>query len=342
MLSISYILATDGDGTQLQRALGNAREYLTPQDELLVVGRTSTDSALRLLAANADIVQDVRPQSSGGVAQSLNEGILACRGTYIKLLTEDLQLDRGGVQGVRSQLQTRPVEAILGGGELSDVDGSAEGRRQPIRYYSRPPYPPRSVHSLACFLANLGSGGGLFFRRDCLARVGLLDSRFSSYADEYMARMLALEIDFHYFDRKVFSRFPRQACEGGWQFEQAELLRRHGEWGSLSELFPAGREAVARALGLGGAPESDLLINALYRISRIRATRLKVLLPAVSLGLAGLSKLGNFLDRLLGLPPRFQEQSNAGLVEPMWDDSLTPLRVRARGQFYQQRRGPVY
>src|SRR5712692_3457942 len=86
---VSYILTTRNRAPFLDKALANVREYITPEDELIVIDGASTDDTAEVIEKHGDIVSVFQSEPDYGEAHGFNKGILLSRGQIIKILSDD-------------------------------------------------------------------------------------------------------------------------------------------------------------------------------------------------------------------------------------------------------------
>src|SRR6266446_2815268 len=72
---VSYLMVTRNRGTYLSKALQNIREFITPEDELIIVDGGSTDDTKRIAAENADIISVFLSEPDRGEGHAVNKGL---------------------------------------------------------------------------------------------------------------------------------------------------------------------------------------------------------------------------------------------------------------------------
>ena len=129
---ISYVLATKNRAGFLRKALERVRQWIQPQDELIVVDGGSTDDTRAVVNAHASLVTRFISEPDRGEAHAFNKGVLIAHGEYVKFLTDDDQLFAEGLRQAAGVLERSPeIDVLICGGEsyLSRADGSQSFQR---------------------------------------------------------------------------------------------------------------------------------------------------------------------------------------------------------------------
>lgn len=173
---VSYVMTTLNKLSFLRESMPRFQSEVAEDEELLVVDGASTDGSHEYLTTIAE---------GGGIdwylsktdhceAHALNKAILAARGTYITVLTDDDVFDFGVLRQLHDYLDenTEVSVAYPSGADTSwDVEpfvraganNDVKRMRRHIQDVSRP---------------HLFSGLGLTFRRAALPEIGLFDLNF--------------------------------------------------------------------------------------------------------------------------------------------------------------------
>ncbi|THD77687.1 MAG: glycosyltransferase [Phenylobacterium sp.] len=171
---VTYVMTTRNKLAYLQESIPRFLEAIrTGDEELIVVDGDSTDGSREYLA---DVAQ------RGGIdwllserdyceAHALNKALLAARGAYITILTDDDVFDFGVLRGLHDYLDAHPDVSVA-------YPSGADTR------WDRPPFVELSeendVLRIRAAIEDttrpiLFSGLGLTFRRDALPEIGLFD-----------------------------------------------------------------------------------------------------------------------------------------------------------------------
>lgn len=242
-IRVSYLITTRNRAQYLQRTLDNVREFITPEDELIIFDAASTDDTQHVAERNTDIIALFVSEPDKGEAHGFNKGILASRGKYIKFLTDDDYFYPDVMRRSIEMLEKNPdVDVILSRGVSWSV--SEEGAKSnPIERRLAPPHD---------FRANLISHGGiklsgqsLLLRRDAVSQLGLLDCRKQMVDIDYFVKLIESKLNCRYDDNVLYDHFiwSGSGCsnlksnDNYWN-ELAEALFRLGDWKSLRKLPP--------------------------------------------------------------------------------------------------------
>src|SRR6516164_5681794 len=88
-IRVTYLITTRNRGKFLKETLANVREFITPEDELLIIDGLSTDDTHEVVENNKDIVKTFVSEKDFGEAHAFNKGLFRAHGRYIKPLTDD-------------------------------------------------------------------------------------------------------------------------------------------------------------------------------------------------------------------------------------------------------------
>lgn len=200
---VSYILATMNRASHLAAALANVREYLTEDDELVIVDGGSTDDTAGVVEQNSDIVARFISEPDRGESHAFNKGILASSGRIIKPLTDDDVLYPEAVhRAVRILTEHPEIDALLCGGESYEAnpDGGEPRFLRNIGLREGQPF-EKNLHAL---LFGATCGVGLFLTRPTVAWVGLFDPGFKAVDADIFERLSSSGLNFRYADIKLF------------------------------------------------------------------------------------------------------------------------------------------
>ncbi len=264
---VSYILITKNKASYLDKALDNIREFITPDDELIVMDGGSTDNTAEVIKKNADIVTIFESEKDYGGAHALNKGILKCRGRYIVNLTDDDYFFPVGIKKAIQLMEREPeIDALLCGGENYRFEKST-GKIELINYQYLPPSKTLSSDIRNCIYYT--SAGFFILRKRIIARVGLFDNTVQVADTEYSSRLILNKANFKYFNVKMYRHvnFPHS-----WENNMREARRDHIKiaidhklWG---EVFKKPWSDIIDFLGLIKYPKSFTMINFLVILLR--------------------------------------------------------------------------
>jgi glycosyltransferase involved in cell wall biosynthesis len=307
---VSYIISTRNHAKYLSKALVNIREFITPEDELIVMDGASTDNTAEVVKANSDIVTIFRSELDAGEAHGFNKGFLASKGRLIKPLTDDDHLFPEAMRLAISMMDSHPeLDAVQCGGEECRFDNST-GEMSRTWYYHLPP--ERSVTDYQCVRRYVPCGVGLILTRKCLERVGLFDTTFLLVDVEYMSRIILSGAVFRYLDIKLYRHvtYPHSGYflhPSDDARDEAQILLRHRLWEPLLDRY---QSTVGEVLGLNKVSGGDRLTSLILLLEKARRRTHRPFPPVASA-----------LRRLRAKPIR-NGRVNRTPIEPHWDGSL--------------------
>lgn len=203
---VSYLLTTRNRAEFLQKTLDNVREFITHEDELIIVDAASTDGTRLVAESNTDIVSLFISEPDRGEAHGINKGILASTGRFIKFLSDDDYFFPNAMHdSIQALEENVDWDAIICGGEAY-VPGTEGNGWELLKRSSL----PRGLTMKDNFFSGFKfvfCGLGLLVRRRTVELVGLFDTRFISVDLEYIARLTFSNVDFRYVDINLFRHY---------------------------------------------------------------------------------------------------------------------------------------
>lgn len=270
MKRVTYILPTRNRATFLATTLGNIREFMTDEDELIVMDAASTDDTAAVVRANGDLVTTFVSEPDKGEAHALNKAILMTTGRYIKLLADDDYFYPAAMKQAILALETHPdCDALVTGGE--DYRYVGEGKAPELLGYQQLPKGMALTGDYTGVFYYIPCGAGFFITRSCFARYGLFDTFIRPLDVEYMARLVRLGATFRYFDVNLYRHmeYPHSGGTALMDEHNRGLTRllwenRRWEWLPGAE-DPVLRDIVGKSLMPGnesaGLQLADILLN---------------------------------------------------------------------------------
>lgn len=198
-IRVSYLITTRNRAEYLQRTLDNVREFITPEDELIVIDGGSTDDTVKILERNRDVVTFYLSEPDRGEAHAFNKGLFRARGRYIKPITDDDFFDPAAMRLLVAAMEAHPeIDALIAGGEKwALVDGKAE-----FHDYYRMPLGVRagSVEGFWCFHIGLA----LIMRREVVELCGGVSISSISVDGDLASRIIRCGLNYRYLDVNLF------------------------------------------------------------------------------------------------------------------------------------------
>lgn len=119
---LSICIATFNRAAFIEEALKSVLDQVTPECEVVVTDNASSDGTERLLkeyASRYECVRYVRHESNKGLDYNFDSAVMAARGRYCWLLSDDDVLKPGAVKSVLDALQEEP-SLVLANYEFRD------------------------------------------------------------------------------------------------------------------------------------------------------------------------------------------------------------------------------
>jgi GT2 family glycosyltransferase len=192
--------------------------------EVLVLDGGSTDGSREILESYGARIW-FRSQPDGGQSQAINEGFRRSRGEIVAWLNSDDFYYPGAVAHAVTALQSNPKAALVyGDGNLVAQDGSVM-----LRFPDTVPFDLWRLANLTDYILQ----PTVFFRREALFSVGLLDEQLNWALDWELWLRLARRYPFAYTERVLAANrihLETKTKTGGFRRirEIAGILRRHG------------------------------------------------------------------------------------------------------------------
>lgn len=327
-VKVSYIITTFNRADFLNKAIENVREFITPEDELLVIDAGSSDHTFDIVDKHKDIITYFASESDFGEAHGFNKGILESTGQFIKLMTDDDYFYPDAMRKVVSIMENKPeLDAVLCGGEEYYYDLNT-GATRLVQYQYLPQ--TRSLTDDPSNTSNYVTCGiGLMLNRQVVSRVGLLDTSFHAVDLDYLARLMACGVNFKYLDIKLWRHvnYPhsgenqRDKCE----WDRIRVYLRNRAWSNVM-LYPL--PIVGKILGLHEVESGNVLANLLMEANWLRQ-KMPFLLKFLTRCLLSFHGVCKIVGKAIRLTHSLKTKKDKGqvprtdiLTEPSWDESL--------------------
>ncbi len=317
---VSYLVSTKNRAPFLAETLTNVREFIGPEDELIIVDGASTDGTTELVAANRDLVTSFVTEPDSGEAHGFNKGIMLSRGKYIKFLTDDDYTFPDAMRQAVALLDANPeIDALICGGEHCFLDSSGAVGSRRAAYL---PVGSRLQDNILTLFNKVTCGLGLLLNRRVIPRVGLLDTSFFCVDLEYMARLITSGTVVRYANLNLY-RWTYHEHSGCRQTDRvrrdgARVLLRVGAWEPLVQIYPP--SDLAEATGLSALRRGEKLAELIVQCDRIRRSPAGFVLTPAALMVQAVMSLAVFArDRFKG-PPAQTHMPDPASVD--WDGAL--------------------
>jgi N-acetylglucosaminyl-diphospho-decaprenol L-rhamnosyltransferase len=200
-VELAAVIVNYNAGPALRAALQSiADEMAGRRWEAVVVDNASTDGSGDIVARFAPHARLVRNAVNVGFGRGINQGVAASNAPFVLIMNPDCQVERGAVETMRVELETRRRCAVVGPRVL-DPDGSEQGsargdpdmltglfgRTGPLRHLlPSSSVSRRNVVRKGHESANVDwvSGACMLVRRAAFDEVGGFDARYFLYWED--------------------------------------------------------------------------------------------------------------------------------------------------------------
>lgn len=328
---VSYIITTRNRAEFLDRTLRNLGEFITDEDELIIMDGASTDHTTEVVKKHQDIVTLFISEPDCGEAHGYNKGVLKSRGRYIKLITDDDYFYPDAMRQAIAVMECHPeIDALMTGGEAFELDPVSRQERL-VTYLHLPPS-RQLTDNINNILTYVQCGLGLILTLRIISRVGLFDTSFRAVDTDYMGRLIAHKTEFRYLDVKLFRHIAHAGSGQNngpeCQRDRIRTLLRNQAWTDLFNegIYPL--SAVAGVFGLERLPGAEYLIQLICVGEQVRRHKAGRTLLSVIAQLVRITK--QLLRLLWKIDGRtFPSQTTKPLanptslmIEPVWDGML--------------------
>jgi len=196
---VSFIITTRNRGRFLAEVLRNARDFITAQDELIIVDGASTDDTAAVVAANQGIVTRFISETDQSEGHAFNKALFCCQGELIKPLADDDYVYPEALnRAIDLMLKRTEIDVLQCGGEI--WDGSAPGSK--FRTYRR--MDPRQAANPAVLFWAVHHFLGMIFRRRAAILVGGVNPRCRSIDGDMLLKFQENGCNIKYYDINLY------------------------------------------------------------------------------------------------------------------------------------------
>ena len=322
---VSFMLATLNRADHLDRLLMNVREFLTAEDELIVMDGGSIDHTHEIIKKHEDIITIFESERDFNNTHALNKAILKSQGRILVNLNDDDYFYPDGIKNAVTVMEENPdLDALVCGGEYYSKDPiSGEMKLGGYQYL---PFSEVLVSDVKHVLYH-ASAGFLFLRRRVISRVGLFDSRMQASDADYMSRLIISKANFKYLNIKMFRAYirPNSTTMINWQQARSDAIIiaiRHGDW---DDIMTHSLTEIGAALKLNDYPLGNWMLDLIWFKHHLSMHKKldMIFLKSYLLGVHLLHIIMRQINKFLihsKIKPHFHEEKLP--VEPHWDGSL--------------------
>ncbi|MEP7305894.1 MAG: glycosyltransferase [Acidobacteriota bacterium] len=247
-IRVTYLITTRNRGMFLERTLDNVREFIEPEDELIIIDGASTDGTAEIVARSRDVVTTFISEQDSGEGHAFNKGLFRARGRYIKPITDDDYFYPDAMRRAIAEMEANPdVDAIQCGGEMWSIENGRPIFRGFRSLSADVAASAQSVFDVHC-------GLGIILRRTALEKTGGVSNNYVSVDGDLTCRLVECACVVRYLDVNLYRWYlhshsgcvnRQKELESGYLLFEIRL----GRWQSVVRRDP--RVLAAILLGEG-------------------------------------------------------------------------------------------
>jgi glycosyltransferase involved in cell wall biosynthesis len=230
---VSYLITTRNRGSLLRKTLANVREFITPEDELIIIDGLSTDDTRAVIEDNRDIVTVFLSERDVGEGHAFNKGLFRARGRYIKPITDDDYYFPDAMRRLINEIEINAdLDAIQCGGENWKLESGQLVFVGPRCVPATIKATPEAIFDFAF------SGQGLILRRSAVERIGGVNSSRVSVDGDIMVKLIECKCKIKYLDLRLFKWicYPHSGMNRKHELE-SDLLKFNVHLGRFDRIF---------------------------------------------------------------------------------------------------------
>ncbi len=250
-IRVSYIIITRNRGEHLKRTLTNVREFLTDQDELIVIDGGSTDATVDVVSDNRDIVSVFVSEPDSSEGHAVNKGLLLARGRLIKSISDDDYFYPDAMRQLVAAAEEHPeIDAIQTGGEVWTAIGG-----QPRFWFFKNLAAGNGLPSQLDIFRVVG-GLGLLVRRRTLLKTGGISPDYKAVDVDWHCKLIEAGCCVRYLDINLYRGvlYPHSGTmsKDAMDFSLMKSALRLKEW---DRFYGGDPRVAARITGIDQIPE---------------------------------------------------------------------------------------
>lgn len=294
-IRVTYIVATKNRVKYLKKSLENIREFITKQDELIIMDGGSTDGTKVLLEKNRDIISYFESETDFGEAHALNKAVLVSKGKYIKMLTDDDYIYPKAIKFAIKVLENNPeIDALHCGGEAYIYNEKT--KKEEVLFYEQVFPGVEIARDLLHVTTYCPCGLGLILRRRIIPRAGLFDTSFLASDLGYISKLIQCKANFKYLNISLYKHI--NYAHSGEKFipqihrDEARVYLDHHLW---EMVMGVETEVLKEVLGLDKVDKGTELLRSIKFLDFLR--RKGIYLPIMLLDF--ISRQRKFPSRIM-------------------------------------------
>ena len=200
---ISIVMSSLNQVQYVEEAILSVVRQDYPRSELLVIDGGSTDGTLEVIERYAEMIDYFVSEPDFCQNHAVNKGFLRATGNYIGWMNSDDKYEVGALMKVGRYLNKHPdIDLLYGQAAQISADGE-------ILKWHAEPYDKNRLFHYRDFIPTQAC----FFRRECLAYVGLLDTSLRWNGDWDLWRRIVKHYKAGYLDEHI----------GNWRIYQGTI-----------------------------------------------------------------------------------------------------------------------
>lgn len=197
-IQVSYILPTKGRPTFIKKALKNIREYITADDELIIIDGSSEKIIKEIALENKDLVTQYFHAPNTTECYKMNLGILHSTGEIIKPVSDDDYIFPEAIKfATKVLLKNKDIDALQCGGEAYKIE---KKNSLQFLFYEKVPQNIVIGKDFSGLLKYNTPHIGLLFKRKIIPIIGLYDNSFIASDIYIMGMMIRSKVKLKYLD----------------------------------------------------------------------------------------------------------------------------------------------
>lgn len=273
-IRVSFIIATKNRAKYLKKAFENIHEFITKQDELIVMDGGSSDGTKKLIIENKDIVTYFESEKDFGEAHALNKALLHSKGKYIKVLSDDDFFYPSAMKQAISIMEANPdIDALQCGGESYVYDEKTN--KEAILFYEQVSPNIEIAKDLLHVITYCPCGLGLILRRHIISRAGLFDTSFRAADLNYISKLIQCGANFKYLNINLYKHINYAHSGENYideiHFDEGRVYLVHRMW---EKVMSVDTKILTKIFGLDHIEKGAELVRSIKLLDFLRRKRI--------------------------------------------------------------------
>lgn len=276
-IKVSFIIATKNRAKYLKRTFENIREFITKQDELIIMDGGSSDDTKKLIMKNKDIVTYFESEKDFGEAHALNKAVLHSRGKYIKVLSDDDYIYPDAMDQAIHIMEVNPaIDALQCGGESYIYNEKT--KKEEILFYEQVFPNVEIAKDLLHVITYCPCGLGLILTRRIISKAGLFDTSFRAADLSYISKLVQCRANFKYLNINLYKHVNYAHSGENYideiHYDEGRVYLTHQMW---EKLMSVDTKILTKIFGLDHIEKGAELVRSIKLLDFLR--RKKIYFP---------------------------------------------------------------